>query len=236
MMRLIPEGFLSIRQAAHWLATAMYSGAPDRPPVAHLKSGGFDVADGEAIPDAVSQLWKAYDSDKLEAFLIGAAQKVPLKLTSDMSKEIPGLRSARGGGFTLLRHRNHHHHQLVEWFGRDLSTVVVVFRETEIKRLGRELLQRRRRRTKVLGKKGGRPPVQLEVQSIIRRIVDRGTWNSTQSIKSLALRVNREGKLARPVSEDTVERALRNLHQETHDRRYQRVEKKRRRSPAASAA
>jgi hypothetical protein len=228
MTQLIPDGFLSIRQSADNLATAMYAGEPDRPTVAYLKSRALDVADGAAIDDAVSELWKAYDDGKVEAFLIGAAQKMPLKLPNDMSKGIPGLRSPRGRDFTLLRHRNRHHHQLVEWFGRDLSTVAVVFRETEVRRLCRALLQRRRRRVRPTGKIRGRPPRRLEVEPVICNLIDLKKWDPTKSVKTLTRLVNRQGKWIKPVSEDTVERVLQNLHRRTRDRRYERVEKKRR--------
>jgi hypothetical protein len=227
--QLIPDGFLSILQAAQTLATAMYSGVADRPRVAELKASGFDVIDGAAHDDAVSELWKGYDDGKVEAFLIGAAQQTPLKLPSDMSNGIPGLRSPRGRGITLLRHGNRHRHQLVEWFGRDLSTVVVVFQETGVKRLARTLLRARRRKAASVGrKKIGRPSLQSEVQLVVRSIVELGKWLPTGSIKALSVVVNRQGRWAKPVSEDTVGRALQHLQQKTKDRRYERVSRKRR--------
>jgi hypothetical protein len=227
--QLIPDGFLSILQAAQTLATAMYSGVADQPRVAELKASGFDVFDGAARDDAIYELWKGYDDEKVETFLIGATQQIPLKLPNDMSNGIPGLRSPRGRDFTLLRPRNRHRHQLVEWFGRDLSTVAVVFREIDVKRLARTLLRARRRKAASAGrKKIGRPSRQSEVQSVVHDVVELGKWHPTGSIKTLTAVVNRQGKFAKPVSEDTVGRALQRLHEKTHDRRYERVSRKRR--------
>lgn len=130
MSRLVPDGFLTTRQAAERLAAAMYSGVPDRPVVKKLKDDGFDVADGVAVEDAVAEIWAAVDGDKLQALIIGAKRRAPLKLPAEMSKGIPGLRNPRGGGFSLLRHRNPYRQQIVEWFGSDLSTIAIVFSRT----------------------------------------------------------------------------------------------------------
>jgi len=53
MRRLLPEGFLTIRQGAERLAAAMYGGVPDRPEIASLRELGGDVADGAALDAAV---------------------------------------------------------------------------------------------------------------------------------------------------------------------------------------
>ncbi|MGB7832956.1 MAG: hypothetical protein WBL84_12160, partial [Xanthobacteraceae bacterium] len=92
MSRLVPTGFLTIPQAAERLAVAIFAGMPDRPLVTNLRESGFDVADGAAIDDAVSKIWAAVDRRKAQAFVVGARQQAPLKLSSEMSKGIPGLR------------------------------------------------------------------------------------------------------------------------------------------------
>jgi hypothetical protein len=222
---LIPDGFLSIHQAAETLATAMYSGVPDRQLVAKRRQEGYDSYDGVAMDDAVSELWKGYDEGKVQGLLIGPRQPVPIKLPSDLAQGIPALRSSRGRDFTFARGR--YRLRLTELFGPDLSTVQVVFREMEVKRLARTLLRVRRRKAAPIGqKKLGRPSLQSKVQSIVRNIIELGQWRPTSSIKALTAAVNRKALWPRPVSEDTVARALQHLQQTTKDRRYERVAKK----------
>src|SRR5216684_111385 len=106
MGRLIPDGFLTIRQAAERLVVAMYSGVPDRAVVQNLRESGLDVADGPPLDDAVSEVWVAVDKGKINLFLAGARRKVPLKCSSEMSKGIPLFRSPRGGDLSFLRPAN----------------------------------------------------------------------------------------------------------------------------------
>src|SRR5882757_9451772 len=146
MSRLIPDGFLTIRQAAERLVVALYSGVPDRSVVKKVRELGLDVADGAALDHAVSEIWAAVDRRKLNLFLVGARRDAPLKFSAEMSKGIPLLRSPRGADFNFLRPANPLYPQFVEWFGSDLSTVTVVFREQEIEELARVLLRARRRR------------------------------------------------------------------------------------------
>jgi hypothetical protein len=227
MSRLIPEGFLTIRQAAEELAVAIYSGEPERAEVKRLRETEGDVADGVAIAAAISQLWSAADRGKIQAFVVGPTGGVPLKLTTAMSKGIPHLRSPRGGTLHLLRPSNPYHKQFAEWFGPDLSTVSVVFRGPEVTKLARTLLRARRRRAaSAAAKSVGRPSRKLEVKTLIPKLVDQGRWSPTQSIKALTKEVNRAGKWSKNVSDDTVGRALDQLHAETADRRFERVHRK----------
>jgi hypothetical protein len=224
MSRLIPDGFLTIRQAAETLTVAMYSGEPDRSIVKQLRDSGQDVADGAAIDEAISELWKAVDKEKIQPFVVGPTGGVPLKLSADMSKGIPALRSPRGQDFNLLRPRNPYYKQFVEWFGPDLSTVSVVFRDQEVTRLARNLLGDRRRRMRSAAKnKPGRPSRRAEVQAVIRDLIEERRWSPAQSIKALTKEVNRRGKWVKRVSDDTVIRTLDELHTVTRDRRFERV-------------
>ena len=81
-MRLVPDGFLTIREAAERLAVGLYSGEPDPLLVEQHKKSGFDVADGAAIDEAIATLWKAVDKGDLQAFVVGPTNPNPLKLTA----------------------------------------------------------------------------------------------------------------------------------------------------------
>jgi hypothetical protein len=226
--RLIPKGFLTLRQAADKIAIAMYSGVPDRPVVKQNREFGFDVDDGAAIDDAISNIWSAVDKGKLQSFVAGPKRPTPLKLSASMSKGIPLLRNPRGGNFNFLRPGKPIHHEFVEWFGPDLSNVSVVFLELEVTRLARTLLRARRRKAAIVGaKKAGRPSLQAEVTSTVREVVEKGIWSATESLKALTTEVNRRSRELKPISDDTVARALDQLHDQMGDRRFERVRRKR---------
>jgi hypothetical protein len=222
MGRLIPDNFLTIRQAADEFAVAMYSGLADRPFIEQHRR--FDVADGAAVEEAISKIWAAVDRGTLQAFAVGPSCWNPLKLSARMSQAIPLLRSPRGGDLSFLRPGNPHYNQLAAWLGRDLAKATVVFRVLDITRETRKLLRSRRRRTASTGTtKAGRPSRQIEVKKIIPEVIDKRRWSPTQSLKALTKAVNDRANWQRPVSKDTVTRALSELHSETGDRRFARV-------------
>ena len=71
MSRLVPDGFLTIRQATDKLAVAMYSGIPDRSIVEGFKELGIDVADGAANDEAFDEIWAAVDGGKSRRSCLG---------------------------------------------------------------------------------------------------------------------------------------------------------------------
>ncbi len=230
MSRLVPDGFLTIRQAADELTVAIYSGISDQPKVKTLKEEGYDVADGKAIDDAISMLWTAVDRGNVHPFLVGPKHQTPFKVPAGMTEGIPLLRNARGGDFNFLRPGRRIHYQLVEWFGPDLSQVSVVFRAREITRLARSLLKARRRKTaSTIARRVGRPSRQVEVKRTIREIIDQGRWCPKRSLKALTAEVNRRCRDSDPISVDAVTRALDALFSEARDRRFERLPRSERR-------
>lgn len=224
MTRLVPDGFLTIREAAEKLTVGLYSGEPDRSIVEQHKKSSFDVADGAAVDEAIAELWKAVDRGDLQAVLVGPGTPKALKLSGRLSQGIPLMRSTRGGGLSFLRPGNPNYAVLVNWFGSNLRQVSVVVAAKDVPKLSRKLLQLRRRRT-ASAKLGnaGRPSLQAEVKSIINDVIQKRRWSSTQSLKALTKAVNDRGKWLNPVSADTVTRALDSLYSESKDRRFERV-------------
>lgn len=223
-MRLIPAHYLTLRQAADTVATGIYCGLPDTTLIERLKESAFEVADGEAIEKAISQIWAAVDKEKLQAFVVGGPRATPLKLSASISKAIPGLRNPRGGDLSLLRPSNTNFEQFRALFGRDLSKVSVIFREMEVTQLARACLQSRRRKTSsASGIKVGRPSRKNQVETTIRDLIEARKWAPTEPIKSLTYEVNTCGKWLNPVSEDTVTRVLDELYSKTKNRRYERL-------------
>jgi hypothetical protein len=233
LSRLIPDGFLTVSQAADQVTVMLYSGIPDTPAATGYRARGLDVADGSAIDDAISKLWTAVDRGKLQVFAVGPTGRAPLKLSAAMTEEIPLLRSPRGGSLNFLRPSNRNFKQFLEWFGPDLGNVSIVFREDDISRLARILLRARRRKAPSESRKhSGRPSIQSEVKRVIHVAIDQRKWSSTQSLKALATCVNHLGKWMTPVSDDTVQRALDDLHSETGDRRFERPRRQPRKAVA----
>jgi hypothetical protein len=186
MGSLIPTGFLTIREASERIASAIFSGKPDRPKVTRLRELGFDVADGEALEEAVAKIWTEVDKGKLTTFVVGPGHNGNLKrLTPAVSKGIPLLRSRGGGDLRFFRPAHEGYEEFARWFGPDLSMVCVIFREVEITRVVRSLLRcRRRKLLRNPAERRGRPSRQNEIESVIRDMVVKRKWSATQSLKA----------------------------------------------------
>src|SRR5262249_29649979 len=117
--------FVSMREAAEGIAAALYSGIPDRPVVGKLRQSGLDVTDGAATEEAISKIWAAVDNGKIQPFVIGAKRREPLRFSAEMSKEVPGLRSPRGGDLHLLRSSEKIFQSGASIFPRDIRTRAV---------------------------------------------------------------------------------------------------------------
>jgi hypothetical protein len=228
MTVVLPNGFLTILQAADTLLPAMYGGVLDRPIVKRLRDQGLDVSDGSARDRAIEEIWKAVDAGKLRPLAIGGRPRKIIRL--DDTKSIPTLRSARGRGFAMLRQSNPAYHQLASYFGPLVCSATLAFRETDIRKLAARLLRARRAAQKSDNQKNprGRPSQIKRAQMVIRDVIAKGRWNVTASMKALAREVNRAGKYSPPMSDDTVTRALDLLYEETNDRRFARVRRERR--------
>jgi len=183
--RLLPIGYVTIRDAAEMIAQSMFAGVPDRAIVAKLRQTEGDVADGQALDDAISELWHAVDSGKVRSFIIGSRPD-PLKLSAALTRGIPVLRSPRGRGFTHLRPTNPYYRQFAAWFGPDFSQLTVAFREEEVTNLARRLVRARRRTGSSAGikKSTGRPLRQGDVAPIIREVIASKKWTPAKSQKA----------------------------------------------------
>jgi hypothetical protein len=230
MSAVLPNGYVTILEAADLLSRAMYAGVPDLSVVSRLRKAGLNVRDGQARDPAIAEIWKAVDDVGLRTLAIGGRPRRIVRLDPELTKSIPGLRSPRGRGFTSLRQSNPNYHQLASWFGSLLPAAVPVFREIEVQKLARRLMRARRTAQKADGKKSsrGRPSLTAIVQLAIRDVVAKRKWNSTMAMKALTREVNRIGKWSQHVSQDTVTRTLDLLHEQTNDRRFERIRRSRR--------
>jgi hypothetical protein len=230
MNAVLPIGYVTLLEAAEMLLPAMYAGVPDLPIVTSLRQEGIDVTDGPAMDLAIGELWKAVDKDTLRAVAIGGRPRRVVRLDPKFTKAVPFLRRPRGRGFTLLRQSNSAYHELATWFGPLLHRATLAFRVTEVQKLARRLMRARRTEQKKDGqqKPRGRPSRILIVQPTISDLVAQRKWVPTMGMKALTREVNRAGKWPQHVSQDTVTRALDLLHEQTNDRRFERVRHRRR--------
>ena len=60
MGKLIPEGYLTLAQAAESLAVALHGGLPDRDAIKRLRDKDYDLADGAAFDGTVQPLQQPY--------------------------------------------------------------------------------------------------------------------------------------------------------------------------------
>jgi hypothetical protein len=225
---ILPPGYVSILQAADILEQSLFAGLPDKPIILRYRQAGLAVGDGAARDQAITELWEAVDAKKLHAMAFGGRPRRMVRLDPALTKQIPWLRSPRGRGFTALRPSNPAFHSFAAWFGPHVADATLAFCETEIQRLGRRLMRARRRssRSNDTKRRTGRPSRQAEVCVTIRNIVEKEKWSPLSGLKALTKETNREGKWAKPVSEDTVARALDWLYENTQDRRFERRKKR----------
>src|SRR6266536_1048551 len=214
MRALLPTGYVSVREAAEIIARSMFAGVPDRPLVVRFRKRGWDVSGRNALDDAIAELWKGVDANKVRAMAIGGRPRRIVRLTAGQTQEVPILRNARGRDFTYLRPSNPPDAQFTAWFGVNIAEIILAFREREIERFARSMLRARRRKSASDGgaKRIGRPSRQAAVKAAIRVVIERRQWSPPKSLKLLTQVVNRQGKWPYPVSDDTVTRALDQLH------------------------
>jgi hypothetical protein len=228
MTTVLPIGYVTILEAADMLERAMHAGVPDSSTVTTLRLEGLEINDGVARDQAIAELWKAVDKGTLRSMAIGGSPRRVVGLPARFTRSVPTLRSPRGRGFTFLRPSNPATHELSAALG--FHTATVAFRTTEVKKLARRLMRTRRtsQRTSGQNKTHGRPSLIAAVQNVIRDVIERQKWDATATMKALSREVNRAGKWQKPVSQDTVTRALDSLYEQTGNRQFERVREARR--------
>jgi hypothetical protein len=227
MSELVQTGYLSRLEAVDVIVRSLASGSPDQPHVTRLREKGIDAADGAAIDEAIAGLWRGVDRGKVEVFACGAKGR-RFRMDVGLTEQVPFLRSPRGGGFTFSRPGTSAHDKLVAQFGPNLGSVSLAFSKRDVEKWARSLLRKRRRESASDVSKGriGRPSRQALVMPVIRKLLDEKVWNATMSLKTLAHQVNRYVDTDKPISEETVTRALDQLYEETGDRQFQRIHRR----------
>jgi hypothetical protein len=230
MTTVLPIGYVTMLEAAEMLQVAMHAGIPDAARVTELRRRGVEVSDGSARNRAINELWKAVDKHSLRSMVIGGSPRRIVRLDAHFTRSVPFLRSPRGRGLTFLRPSNPAFHELSRIFGGSFHDATLIFRATDVQKLARRLMRARRTAQGADGhKKGrGRPSLVASVQSVTRDVIKRRKWDATKSMKALTREVNRAGRWPKPISQDTVRRAIDGLFEETGERQFQRIHKPRR--------
>ncbi len=227
MTPLLPIGFASFREARETFEHALFAGKPERPEVLELRRKlGPNIGDGVALAAAKKAIWEAVDRGKLRLVAVGGRPRRIITLDAETTHCIPHMR--RTDDLTYLRPSHPLHREFVAWFGLDLGRVTLAFRSSEVEAHAQRLMRgRRRKRIPNASTRHGRPSLRAPIKQAIEQIVRRNSWSATQSIKQLTVLVNRHGLVPRLVSEDTVGRALDELHRVDKDRRYARMQRQR---------
>ena len=140
MTAVVPNGYVTILEAADLLSRAMYAGMPDLAVVSQRRKEGLNIRDEQARDRAITEIWKSVDEGRLRALAIGGRPRQIVRLHPELTNSIPGLRSPRVRGFTSLRQSNFAYHDLASWFGPLLHRAVLTFEETEVQKLARRLM------------------------------------------------------------------------------------------------
>jgi hypothetical protein len=209
MSELVPTGYLSRLEAVDVIVRALVAGTPDQPHVTKLREEGIDAADGAAIDGANAELWRGVDRGNVEVIACGANGQ-RFRLEGSLTEEVLFLRSSRGGDFTYSRPGTSAHTKLVAQFGPNLGDISLAFAKRDVEKWAQSLLRvRRRKRRSIVGKRpAGRPSRQALVKPVIQKLLDDEKWNTTMSLKTLTQQVNRCVEVEKPISEETVTRAL----------------------------
>jgi hypothetical protein len=223
MSALLPSEYVTIRAAAATLAKAMFAGEPESAEIIALRAKhGLRVRDGRDQRQALEIIWTAIDRGEMKLIASGGIPARLVTVPASLANEIPFLR--RICTLHYLRPHDPRFSQFAAVFGSNLSRVALTVRQSELRRLIKNVLRSRRRAETQPGQRG-RPSIEPRVMPAIREVIAKGKWKPTQSIKQLTLLVNRTMKASKDVSEDTVGRTLDRLQDETGDRRYSRVKR-----------
>ncbi len=226
MAELVPLGYLSRREAVDLIVCSLFAGILDQPHVIKLREQGIEVADGADLDKANEELWRGVDQGKVKVVAVGQNGQL-LRIEGILTKEVPWLRDPRGGDFTFSRPGTSAHTKLVAQFGPNLGSIYLACREQDVKKWARSLLRERRRSVSIVGRPPvGRPSRKTAVMPVIRKLVADNKWNAIMSVKTLTHLVNRDLQPNKPISEDTVTRAIDQLYQETGNRAFQRIVRK----------
>jgi hypothetical protein len=217
MTAKLPTGYITFHEAAEAIERALFAGERDKPHMSEVRRRlGHDVGDGAAAKAASEELWKAVDAGHVHVF---ALQLV--RLDPDITRRIPLVRKNPNLAYVRPSHPDWQY--WVATFSANCNRAILAFDEDEVKRFALKLMRRRRRkRERPSTSKAGRRSSRQHVAQAIEKIVEKNAWTAKQSVKTLTTLVNRSSLLAKPVSSKTVTRALRELHRDTHDRRFER--------------
>lgn len=225
---LLSHGLVSLREAISTFENVLFAGVPDSPfVVSYRKALGADLRDGAAHRRAATRLWLSVDRGQLCPWIVGGSPAKQLRLTPEMISSIPMLRET--GGLSYLRPKTAAYKDISGWFGPNFSGIHLVFRAEEVMQCAKRTLRARRAAAKPrTGKTRGRPSSYREVAPLLEQIVSSKQWDTSQSMKRLAQLVNRHRTDRTIISEVSVRRHLSRLYAESGDRKFMKLERRRR--------
>jgi hypothetical protein len=206
----VPHGYERLRDSVRRIVDAMKSGrnSLDEPA----------STDEQIEMDARRVIWREVDQRRL-SLMVFARQKEPEGLSPEVTRDVPLLRS-KVLSLVYLRPAHPLYQEFVIRFGIGFPQLAIGFEIAEIERLERQV---RRASPRGSAKRRGRPSI-AGVQDAVRAVVDSKRWDISKSLKMLTREASKH--LKRPVSDDTVGRALDSMFEETGVTRYRRARRK----------
>jgi hypothetical protein len=237
--------FLLISEAVARLKVGIYGGRPEPKPVASIKA---NIKKGEGRPsiewqpqkeDAVKRIYEAIMQGKLSVFVLPVAteakpHRMPLQVPLGvLTRMIP----TRGGlpDYTVEPMRIFANTPIVSELLAALSTSALYLRRKEFEAWYEKARKKRNwpsqrpyqdtpasLRSRSKKNPIGRPSKQSDLQTSIAALVRAGRWSAEYNfIADLARLLGSQGVKA---SRQTVKRTVNQLHRETGDHRYHRVD------------
>jgi hypothetical protein len=238
MNGIVPEGYITLKNAAHALAEIQYAGTDAHDAVIKVRAAGYDVRfTVEEYEQSAATCWELIDRTHdrkrgMKPVHIWVEQpKTSRMIQIEPGKlaPVPFARSYKVGDLSYLR-SGPLFVQFSHWFDPPFNHVVFMLKVEDLDCLLLNYRRTVRRKARAGAQRVGRPSDSPAVQEAILEIDGRGKWNARRdSVKALWQLLGRP-PYSLDVSESTVSRALKALVKADHDR-LQRPPKKTRARP-----
>jgi len=226
MARVIPDGYVTLREGIEAVAAVLQIGQPPSPEAERARAMGYPQKfDKAPLQDATHVLWRQIDAASLTVWAEHASSSVPVRIDPGLLTFF-GVRRYRLSDLSYLRP----HHQLAKMlfqrFGPSWRTAQLLLNKADVERIVRsqERIRKREQRHPGSGKPIGRPSKIVIAMPVIREVVERNGWNGAEPLKKLT-KILWSAPYKLTVSSRTVARALDQLAEDTGDHRFLRLRK-----------
>ena len=237
MNGIVPEGYITVKNAAHALAAVRYAGMDAREAVIKVRAAGYDVRFTlEEYEQSATTLWKLIDRTHdrksgmrpVHIWVEQPRTARTIQIEPGKLAAVPFARSYKVGDLSYLR-SGALFLQFSQWFEPPFHHVLLMLKNEDLDYLLRNYRRTVQRKASGASKSVGRPSSLEAVQNAILAIAEAGKWSARRDSAKVLYQLVRRAPHHLDVSESTVQRARRALINAGHDR-LQRTPKKARAS------